>query len=266
MSRERARRGRERTRERRREPAGPIWARPEPGSRRPRYSREQIAEAALAIADAEGFEAVSMRRVASELRAGTMTLYHYVRTKDDLIALMDDALMSELLIPDDELPSDWREALALIGRRSRAAFVRHPWAIDAMRAARLGPNGMRHFEQSVAAVSGIDLDPVEKLELVTMVDDYVFGYTIREASPSREDAEARAEWTRLAIDYIEEQLGSGDFPHIRSLIPDGDVAAAFKMIEAAFTGEERFERGLARLLDGIELGLERGRVDAAGTT
>jgi AcrR family transcriptional regulator len=263
MSRERTRRGRERTRERRREPEGPIWTRPEPGSRRPRLSREQIAEAALAIADAEGFEAVSMRRVASELRAGTMTLYHYVRTKDDLIALMDDALMGEVLVPDDELPSDWREALTLIARRSRAAFVRHHWAIDAMRAARLGPNGMHHFEQSVAAVSGLEIDPVEKLEIITMVDDYVFGYTIREATPSPRETEIRAEWTRLAIAYIEQQLETGEFPHIRSLIPDeGGVAAAFEMIESAFTGEDRFERGLARLLDGIELDLERRRAGA----
>src|SRR6185436_15098966 len=96
-----------------------IWERPEPGARRPRYTREQIARTALAIADAEGFEAVSMRRVASELGAGTMTLYHYVRNKDELIELMDDAMMSELIVPDDEMPSDWREALTAIARRSR---------------------------------------------------------------------------------------------------------------------------------------------------
>src|SRR5215207_5547112 len=67
----------------------PIWARPEPGERRPAHTREKIAETAIAIADAEGFEAVSMRRIAAELGAGTMTLYHYVRTKDELVALMD---------------------------------------------------------------------------------------------------------------------------------------------------------------------------------
>src|SRR5262249_21982259 len=91
--------------------AAPIWARPEPGSRRPRFTREQIAAAALAIADAEGMEAVSMRRVAADLGAGTMTLYHYVRTKDELIALMDDAIVGEVLLPDDELPRGWRAAM-----------------------------------------------------------------------------------------------------------------------------------------------------------
>src|SRR4051794_35051184 len=114
----------------------PIWLRPEPGTRRPRFTRAQIAATALAIADADGFEAVSMRRVAAELGAGTMTLYHYVTTKDDLLALMDDAIMAEVLVPDDELPlDDWRTAVSMISRNSRDAFVRHPWAIDALRGA-----------------------------------------------------------------------------------------------------------------------------------
>ena len=52
---------------------------------------------AFAIADSKGFEAVSMRKIAAKLGAGTMTIYHYVRTKDDLVALMDDALMGEVV-------------------------------------------------------------------------------------------------------------------------------------------------------------------------
>ena len=67
--------------------------------RKSRLTREKIAAAALAIADKEGFEAVSMRRVAQELEVGTMSLYYYVKTKDDLIAAMDDALMGEALLP-----------------------------------------------------------------------------------------------------------------------------------------------------------------------
>ena len=76
-----------------------IWTRPEPGTRRPKFTRDQIASTALAIADTEGFAAVSMRRIAAELGAGTMTLYYYVRTKDELVALMDDAIMGEVLDP-----------------------------------------------------------------------------------------------------------------------------------------------------------------------
>src|SRR4030095_7141009 len=89
----------------------PIWVRPAPGERKPAHTRERIAAVALQIADAEGVDAVTMRRVAAELGAGTMTLYHYVRNKRELTALMDDAIMGELLVPEDELAEGWREGL-----------------------------------------------------------------------------------------------------------------------------------------------------------
>src|ERR1700676_4078082 len=114
------------------EPAGgsrdPVWARPEPGGRSPRLRRDQIASAALAIADAEGFAAVSMRRVAAELGSGTMSLYRYIDAKGELAALMADALGAGLLGPGGELPADWRAALATMAGRTRAAYLRHPWA------------------------------------------------------------------------------------------------------------------------------------------
>ena len=91
---------------------------------------EKIAAAALAIADKEGFAAVSMRRVAQELKVGTMSLYYYVKAKDDLIAAMDDALMGEALLPS--LPKDWRRAMMEIAKRTHAVFIRHPWALVAM--------------------------------------------------------------------------------------------------------------------------------------
>jgi len=98
--------------------------------RKPQLTREKIAMVALAIADKEGFEVVSMRRVAQELKAGTMSLYYYVKGKDDLIAAMDDALMGEILLPS--VPKDWRRAMIEIAKRTRAVFLRHPWALVAM--------------------------------------------------------------------------------------------------------------------------------------
>src|SRR5262245_13071847 len=147
-----------------------IWTRPEPGTRRPKFTRDQIASTALAIADAEGFDAVSMRRVASELNAGTMTLYYYVRTKDELVALMDNALMAEVLIPEDELPSHWYDALSAIALRTWDILIRHPWALHSLQNAPVGPNNMRHFEQSLTALAGTDLDASDKFLLINMVD------------------------------------------------------------------------------------------------
>jgi AcrR family transcriptional regulator len=87
-------------------------------------SREKIAAAALAIADAEGFSSVSMRRIAQEMGVGTMSLYYYVKTKADLIAVMDDALMGEVLALS--LPANWREALTVIATRTRDVFLAAP--------------------------------------------------------------------------------------------------------------------------------------------
>jgi AcrR family transcriptional regulator len=236
--------------------AGPIWTRPEPGARRARFNREEIAEAALAIADAEGIDAVSMRRVASELGAGTMTLYHYVRTKDELLALMDNAIMGEVLIPDDEMPSGWREAMTEIARRSRDAFERHPWALEGLADAQIGPNAIRHMEQSVAAVAGIDADFATKMEIVHLIDEYVFGYAVHTRAPGPADPAQQEEWRRRAFAFIDEEVARGDFPHLTELLSDGGMAELWTKIEAAATDEERFERGLRRVLDGIQLELE----------
>ena len=110
---------------------GPIWARPpreQRGRARPSEprTREEIVHAALAVADDEGFEAVSMRNVAARLGVGTMTLYSYVSSKEDLLDLMFDEVMSELLLPEP-LPEDWRGALTAIAQRTRGVWSRHPW-------------------------------------------------------------------------------------------------------------------------------------------
>jgi AcrR family transcriptional regulator len=234
----------------------PIWARPEPGSRRPRFTREQIAVTALGIADREGFEAVSMRRIAAELGAATMTLYHYVRTKDDLVALMDDALMAEALIPPGELPADWRDALAEIARRTRKVLVGHPWALFSLQQAQFGPNAMRHFEQSLAAVAGTGLSPAGQLDLLAVVDDYVFGNALH-TNEARSRAAAAATDPAAASALMEfglAQLGTGEFPHMQALVASAEPGGSADdppgppMDEGSLA--DQFERGLQAVLDG----------------
>jgi AcrR family transcriptional regulator len=226
----------------------PIWARPEPGARKARFSREQIAAVALAIADAEGFEAVSIRRVAAELGAGAMSLYRYISAKSDLVALMDDAIMGESLIPGGELPADWREALAMIARSTRAALLRHPWAVQALQGrgaeaqdGAFGPNGIRHFEQSLAAVATAPLDTAAKLDLLAIVDDYVFGHVLRAGEEQARAASADAGHAEAIAEYIQGQLSTGRFPQLSTLARDPAAGAL---------ADPRFERGLAALLDG----------------
>jgi AcrR family transcriptional regulator len=231
----------------------PIWFRPEPGARRPRFSREQIAAAALEIADADGFDAVSMRRIATKLGAGTMSLYRYISAKSDLVALMDDALMGESLVPEGELPGDWREAVALIARQTRDALLRHPWAVQSLQGrgagrqdGAFGPNGLKHFEQSLAAVAGAPLDTRAKLDLLANVDDFVFGHVLRAGEAQERAGQADSAYAETVVAFITEQLRSGQFPHIAALAQD---PAAQSMLDTAAL-DERFERGLQALLDG----------------
>ena len=229
----------------------PIWSERAPGSRRPSVSREQIADQALAIADAEGLDAVSMRRVAAELGVGTMTLYHYVRTKDDLWSLMGDRIMGELLVPDAELPlDDWRTAITAIARNSKGVFDRHPWVFTAMEGGRMGPNGLRHFEQSLAAVASTGADAASRLEIIALVDDFVFGYALRRAQDQQERIDEV--WMQAAEAYVTEQLETGEYPYLEALLGDGDRRATWDRLAELAHGSDRFEHGLEAMLDGIE--------------
>jgi AcrR family transcriptional regulator len=193
----------------------------------PRLSLQKITSTALRIADAEGFAAVSMRRVAQELKVGTMSLYYYVKTKDDLIAAMDDALMGEALL--SSLPEDWRRAMTEIARRTHAMFVRHPWALVSMLSAPPGRNAMRHTEQCLEALAATSMTAQEKLTLLATVDDFVFGHALRQAA-----AEAPVD-----IEFAAAQLATGAFPRLAEVFGGGRVDAS----------EDRFERGLQALLD-----------------
>lgn len=230
-----------------------IWLREEPHARRPAHSREQIAAAAVAIADGEGFEAVSMRRVAQALGAGTMTLYHYVRNKDELITLMTDAVMGEVLVPDEELASEWRPALEQIALRTCATFRRHRWTLDRLGDGRPGPNGLRHFEQTLRAVAATELSDAGKFELIGLVDDYVFGFVLREA---QEFAEHERGFGPEVRDFFQHELDSGRYPLIREFL-GGDADAGVDRVVALLSREGRFERGLGRLLDGVEAAMRR---------
>jgi AcrR family transcriptional regulator len=187
------------SRARREEPLSPIWARPEPPGRGPHaaLSRSQIVEVALLIADEEGLEAVSMRRLARELRSGAMSLYHYFQSREELLDLMGETIAAELLL--DDLPGDWRAALKAIAEHSRAAFDAHPWLLLTLQERpRVSPNMLRHVEQSAQSVAELaerGIDRAALTALVLAVDDYTIGYTLREQFAGGGDRfEAGLDW------------------------------------------------------------------------
>src|SRR5882672_3010346 len=158
-------------------PVENLWMRPERHSRGPdpAYSREQITAAAVKVADAEGIEAISIRRIAREIGAGTMSLYRYIGSKDDLNELMADAVQSEDAL---EVPTGhWRADLERIAERQRAVPLRHPW-LTTLSPGRptFGPNTVRAFEDELRCVDGIGLNIDEMLTIVLSVTSFVRGF------------------------------------------------------------------------------------------
>jgi AcrR family transcriptional regulator len=228
-----------------------VWTRSDRGSRKPRFNRDDIAAAAIRIADSEGFEAVSMRRLAAELDAGTMSLYHYVRTKDELLTLVFDALMGEVVLPSDQLmPRDWRVAITLIAKRSRDALQRHPWMFDITDDPNIGPNAMRHFDQSWQALTTLEASFDDKLDLITVVDEYVFGYCIHERNNLKDDPTD----TEM-VGYIGDLLVEDDYPALSAMVSEMGLPRLWSKIHDHARSAGRFDRNLARLLAGFEASL-----------
>ena len=170
-----------------------------------------------------------MRRVAQELAGSTMSLYYYVKTRAELLALMDDALMGELLLPSNHRKGP--RALLEIALATADMLRKHPWALVAMRGAPPGPNALRHTEQCLETLAETELSAKEKLTLLAMIDDYVFGYALREAESSTTGDEALAR----------KLLATGDFPRLERIFRRGRIDPDPK----------RLRRALEVLLDSV---------------
>ncbi|MGR6915879.1 TetR/AcrR family transcriptional regulator C-terminal domain-containing protein [[Actinomadura] parvosata] len=226
-----------------------IWSRPQP-PRRPVLSREAIVATAIAVADAEGLDAVSIRRVATELGARAMTLYSYIERKEDLLALMADEIAAEAVV-EEPLPADWREALLLLARRERELVRRHPWRVDLVgQRVPVGPNALRHVEQKLAAFDGLGIDRLTAWRFLAVFNDYMTGFVVREALERRVPREQGFDDTEraaLAEPYIKELIEGGAFPRLAPMIEQGVQGAG-----------DTFERGLNWVLDGMEGSLGGG--------
>lgn len=232
-----------------------LWTRVPPGERRTLVTREDLAAAAVRIADTEGLAALSMRRLATEVGVGTMTLYHYVRNKDELLTLLVDTVMGELLVP--EVPAGWREALVALAEQTKATLERHPWILQITDDPPLGPNSVRHFDQTVQAVASLDLPLGERLEVARMVDEYVFGHCLwvrddeHPASGPGPDPDAEL------LEYLATLLETGAYPSLSALVAGRDVREVWEEIAAGEADAGRFRRNLDCMLDGVEARLRR---------
>jgi len=207
-------------------PASSIWMRPERSAtgRPAQRSRTEITAAAIGIADREGLDAVSMRRVAAELGTGAASLYRYVDTREELLDLMSDATGVEYSLPgaDGEwlgaLPGpdgDWLAALVTIAEQTRAIMRRHPW-LPGLILTRpvIGPNGLAVLEHYLALLEQHPADVATKLEAFAVLNGMTATFLLHEQAGGAELAERNAAYLRHA-------LTSGEHPALARLLSQG---------------------------------------------
>ncbi|MEU4830977.1 TetR/AcrR family transcriptional regulator C-terminal domain-containing protein [Streptosporangium sp. NPDC023615] len=209
-------------------------------------STDRIVRAAIRIADDEGLDALSMRRVATELGAGTMSLYRYVPGKDALVELMVDAVFGESPCPPSP-PGGWRARLEVAARREWAMYSRHPWTLRVIATPRppIGPNVMADVEWAMRAVDGHGLDPTTMHWVAMTVSAQVQGAAlllVNEIETERRTGVTTGQWRASKTPVLLEILGSGRFPMLSRLHAErGD----------AIDIDEWFEFSLRHLLDGL---------------
>ena len=203
--------------------------------RRVRLSRERLAKAGLELADREGVDGLSMRRLAEKLGVGTMTLYGPFRDKQELLDAVNDAAVAEAKVP--RLRGPWRQRIRQLIGHSRELFSRHPCVVEIWaRQPVLGTGALRWVEAGLETLEDAGFEPEDAVKAFRLLVVYTYGFTL--FSRPRSDVAAR-ESTRAALASLPEEL----YPRLR------EAAAPFA---AAMASEEAFAYGLERILDGLE--------------
>jgi AcrR family transcriptional regulator len=212
-------------------------------SRRPRLSRERVLSAALAVADAGGLDALTIRTLAAELGVKPMSVYYHVANKDEILDGLVDLVFDEIDLP---IPGrEWRSELARRADSARAVLRKHRWAIGLLESrTRPGPATLRHHDAVLATFRAAGFPTALTAHAYALIDSYVYGFALQEASLPFEGPDSVGE----VAGPITELMTSGDYPHLVDM-----AATYYTQPEYDFGDEFRF--GLDLILDGLERSL-----------
>ena len=233
---------------------GTVVAEPRRRASEGELTRERIVRAAIAIADAEGMAELSMRRLATTLGTPTMSLYRHVPAKDDLVLLMIDAALGEERFPAVP-PKGWRPRVELSGRLLWKLFRRHPWLAPAMSLTRpqLVPNAVAYLEWVFGAFERTGLGVGDRMYLHVMLFSFVRGVATAlepENEAARDTGMTGDEWMATQGERLAALVGPETLAALQRLVQGEDFDLDL---------DQLFEFGLARLLDGVGLFVDRAR-------
>jgi AcrR family transcriptional regulator len=209
-----------------------------PAQGRKALNRERVVQAAIALADAHGIGALTMRRLGGSLGVEAMSLYHHVSSKDDVLDGMADAMMEEIGLPGG---ADWKEAMRARARSAREVFSRHPWAIGLVDTRRSpGPATLRHADRVIGVLREAGFSMALALHAHILLDSYIYGFALQETSlPVATDDESDA--------FAEEMLEAmGEaYPHLAEL-------TRARVLDPEYRFGMEFEFGLDLILNRLD--------------
>lgn len=229
-----------------------LWERPTRGPK-PGLTLDRIVDTAISVADANGLDALSMRRIARELEVGTMSLYRYIPGKAELLDLMLDRVSDPSKQVKQAEGLDWRGVVEIAARESYRVYVTHPWTLGVnWTRPVLGPNTLAAVEFIVGGLAGLGLTDQERVMVLSMIDGYVVGIArsyVQYTSAAEETGVSDEEFWAQQIPVLERAMTTGDYPAMAALSEDAFGAG----------WDDTFEFGLQRLLDGLQLFVDARR-------
>ena len=203
-------------------------------------STQRVVAEAVRLADSDGVDGLSMRRLAGALGAGAMSLYHYVANKEQLLDAMIDVVFGEIELPP--VGTDWQSAMRRRSVSARQVLARHPWAVGLMESRTSpGPAHLRHREAITACLRRAGFPVLMATHATWLLDSYVYGYALQEASLPFDTA---GELADLVEDVFLPQLPADEFPYLN------ESAAA--LVAAGYDPTEEFVFGLDLILAALE--------------
>src|SRR5256885_9746189 len=207
---------------------------------RARLSRDRVLQAALALADKEGIQELSMRRLGRALGVEAMSLYNHVAGKDDLLDGLVDLVFAEIEFPCGK--GAWKVAMRWRAISAREALARHRWAIALMESRTSpGPANLRHHDSVLGCLRSAGFSVEMAAHAYSILDGYIYGFTLTELTlPFRKPGDV----ARVAGNIME-RFRTGDYPHLAEMAVD-------RAMKPGYNYGDEFEYGLDLILDGIE--------------
>ncbi len=208
---------------------------------RTRLSRERVLAAAVAFADERGIESLTMRKLGEALGVEAMSLYNHVANKDELLDGMVDIVFSEVGLPSGEV--DWKTAMRRRAVSARQVLSRHRWAIGLMESRTSpGPATLRHHDAVIGCLRGAGFSVAMAAHAFSLLDSYVYGFALQEATLPFDTAEQTAEVAEMILSGLQPD----QYPHLTEL-------AVEHVLKPGYDYGNEFEFGLDLILDGLEL-------------